>query len=165
MNSKHKIAPWSSMTWLMTGSVLGLCFFITCWLGPILLEEKVSFMEYGIFVILWLPLIITFLLSPRRYFISEQSIHIQRLIGDIKIPRENICTIEVFEQIEVSIRLLGSGGLFGWFGLFTLKDGVSAKTYVTRWEQVVRIEAAGKIYLLSPADPNEFCQKLKNNHA
>lgn len=46
--------------------------------------------------------------------------------------------------------------------IYCLKEGGTANVYVTRWEQVVRIEA-DKIYLLSPSNPDDFCQGLKTN--
>jgi hypothetical protein len=61
-----------------------------------------------------------------------------------------------------SIRLVGSGGLWGWYGLFWRRDVGSYRAYVTDRSRLVACETAdGRAVLVSPADPEAFVRALE----
>jgi hypothetical protein len=100
------------------------------------------------------------LFAPRGYLVSREGIVIRRAAGSFTIPAAEVEAVELAGRVRPGIRLWASGGLFGWFGLFTLKDGGTAKVYATRWDRMVRIKTSREIYLLSPAEPEAFVEAV-----
>ena len=54
------------------------------------------------------------------------------------------------------IRLAGSGGAFGWYGLFWRKGAGRSRAYVTDRAQLVVCDGPDGVVVLSPADPTGF---------
>ena len=54
------------------------------------------------------------------------------------------------------IRLLGSGGVFGWYGLFWRKGTGRYRAYVTDRSRLVTCEGPDGIVVISPLDPVAF---------
>jgi hypothetical protein len=105
----------------------------------------------------------TYIHSPRAYTITEESIEINRMVGNLIIRRDEIKSIQLVDKLEVWRRIWASGGLFGYFGLFSLKGGKKAKVYTTRWNQVLLIKTKKKVYAISPAEPEKFCEAVNSN--
>src|SRR5450759_2872986 len=74
----------------------------------------------GVFVgcLAALLLVATYAWSPRSYSISERSVSVKRLIGSVRIPLDRIreARIATPDDFRDCIRLLGNGGLFGYYG-------------------------------------------------
>jgi hypothetical protein len=137
-------------TFLLLG---GLTFWIVS-------AEETGALDIFILFLIWGPLVITWLFVPRGYLVSREGIVIRRAVGSFTIPAAEIEAVELADRMKPGIRLWASGGLFGWFGLFTLKDGGTAKVYATCWDRMVRIKASREIYLLSPAKPEAFVEAV-----
>ncbi|OPX92171.1 MAG: hypothetical protein A4E52_00112 [Pelotomaculum sp. PtaB.Bin013] len=106
--------------------------------------------------LIWL---IPFLFSPRGYLISSEGIVILFRIYKKTILKTQIRSIEIVEYTKPGIGLTWFTGLFGYAGLFVLKDGSTAKVYATSWDRMVRINTiSGDSYLLSPAEPEELLE-------
>lgn len=61
-----------------------------------------------------------------------------------------------------SVRLFGSGGLWGWYGLFWRRGVGSYHAYVTDRSRLVACETGdGRAVLVSPADPDGFVRALE----
>src|SRR5579872_7610146 len=61
-------------------------------------------------------ILMTFVWSPRGYTIAGQSILVHRLIGDARIPLDDVREIRVAgaDDLQGCIRLFGNGGMFGY---------------------------------------------------
>lgn len=106
--------------------------------------------------------LIPFLFSPRGYLISPEEIVILLRTYKKSIPKTQIRSIEIVEYIRPGVGLTWFTGLFGYAGLFALKDGSTAKVYATRWNRMVRVNIiSGELYLLSPAEPEIFLETAK----
>ena len=78
---------------------------------------------------------------------------------NIKIPFQDIQNIEACPNIGLNIRTLGVGGVFGHFGYYNGND----VWYVTNIHNKVKITMkSGKIYMISPENPEEFIKIVKN---
>ncbi|MFZ5897723.1 MAG: PH domain-containing protein [Bacillota bacterium] len=153
MPFRFRIAPPDGTTRVVTlGTFLllgGITFLIVS-------GKETEALDIFILFLVWGPLAITWLFAPRGYLVSREGIIIRRAVGSFTIPAAEVEAVELAGRVKPGIRLWASGGLFGWFGLFTLKDGGTAKVYATRWNRMVRIKASRGIYLLSPAKPEVF---------
>jgi Bacterial PH domain len=59
-----------------------------------------------------------------------------------------------------SLRMLGSGGMFGWWGRFANRDWGRFKAYATDRRRGVLLEWPGFKLFVSPEDPEAFCRAV-----
>lgn len=110
-------------------------------------------------LIMSLAFITSYMMIP-QLFIDQKAIIVKNNFVNIKIPFHDIKNIEVNPKIGLNIRTLGVGGLFGYFGYFNGND----IWYVTNVYHKVKVETKiGKIYMISPGNPEEFVTKIKSS--
>lgn len=156
------IATWDKTTIMVTFFSFALLVVISA----IFLRKRNTNPLIKIFAfIIWIPFIIAFCSSPRNYFISEQEISIHRVfgLGNITIPKAKIESITYLKRVRPISRVSASGGLFGYFGTFIVKDLGEAQLYVTRLNNVVLIKTPQKLYVVSPTNPGKFIKVVKYN--
>ena len=75
---------------------------------------------YIIYPLLYLPGLITFLYTPFRYVVNGNDITIIKPVGNTTIIKKGITHVKqiISDDLGLLIRKFGSGGLFGYFGLF-----------------------------------------------
>lgn len=110
--------------------------------------------------VVWLAVLSGYLWEPRYYLVTDQAIMIVRLIGKIVIPRTEIQSVEIVDQIPVAGRLFGSGGPNGYYGKFILINGDTVRLYCTRLDRVVVIKTQKGVFVVSPSNPEDFCRVL-----
>jgi hypothetical protein len=101
--------------------------------------------------------------SPRGYRIEGRMLLVHRLAGTVRIALAGIREARrtTPEDLRGCIKLMGSGGLFGYYGLFsTSKLGKSTWYMTNRTKSVVLISDA-KTVLLSPDDPESFLAAIQ----
>ena len=96
--------------------------------------------------------------SPRGYVVSEESIRVKRLIGPATLPLAGVREVRRAgsEDFRGSIRLFGSGGLFGYYGLFSTSRLGKSYWYVTDRSKAVVVVTAAKTAVFSPDDVEGF---------
>ena len=92
--------------------------------------------------------------SPRRYLLSERFVTVHRLIGKVSIPLDEIREIRKAgeDDFRGCLRLWGSGGLFGYYGLFRTSKLGKSTWYLTSRDNEVLVVTDAKRLLLSPDD-------------
>ncbi len=110
---------------------------------------------------LLLVIAVSYILSPQGYAVADGFLVIRRLVGSIRIPLSEIREVRAVERLDLhgSIRLWGSGGLFGYYGLYRTPGLGMCKWYVTDRSRPV-IVTAEKIFVLSPIDTAAFIAAL-----
>jgi Bacterial PH domain len=105
-----------------------------------------------------------FAYSPREYVVSNSSITVKRLVGDVFIPLEGMREARAItkDDLRGCIRLWGSGGLFGYYGLFRTRALGICSWYVTNRSQAVVMRTAAKTVLFSPDDKDGFLLALRD---
>lgn len=101
------------------------------------------------------------LFVPRGYSITGQDILIKRLLSNIIIDGAEIQAVEAVEKPDIGLRVWGSGGFFGYLGIFRLGNGY-ASLYCTRLKNILLIKTRKRNYLISPDDPREFLSKWQS---
>ena len=106
---------------------------------------------------------IAFAYSPRAYVVSDRAIEVERLIGNVQAPLEDVRESRRIntEDLRGGIRLWGSGGLFGYYGLFRTTRLGRCTWYVTNRKNVVVIIAQSKTTLYSPDDVDGFLEAIR----
>src|ERR1017187_9728542 len=105
-----------------------------------------------------LLLVATYAWSPRSYTISERSILVKRLIGRVRIPLDRIVEARIAtpDDFRDCIRLLGNGGLFGYYGQFRTAKLGECTWYVTNQSNAVVVVTRTATTVFSPDDADGF---------
>jgi hypothetical protein len=90
------------------------------------------------------------LLAPRAYVIEDGGLTVRRLLGAVRV--DGPLHVEPVEaKTLMGARLLGSGGLFGYQGLYRL-DGASYAAALTARDRAVLVRGREGGALVSPDD-------------
>jgi hypothetical protein len=102
-------------------------------------------------------LLLAYAFSPLGYEISESEICVRRPIGSVSIPLRDVQAVRRLTagDLSGSLRLWGSGGLFGYYGIFQTPGLGRGRWYMTNRGNTVALLGASTI-LLSPDDVNGF---------
>ena len=114
-------------------------------------------------VLALLLLVAAYAYSPTSYSISEGSIVVGRLIGNVRIPIDRIreARAATKDDFRGGIRLFGSGGLFGYYGLFLTSKLGRSTWYVTSRRHAVVVVTGAKTVVLSPGDVDGFLAAIR----
>jgi hypothetical protein len=115
------------------------------------------------FTIALLLILVSFAYSPRGYVLSDRAILVQRLAGHPRIALDDVrearrATPDDFRR---SIRLRGSGGLFGYYGLFRSAKLGKFTAYVTNRNNRVVVITGSKTAIFSPDDADGFLNAIR----
>ncbi len=103
--------------------------------------------------------------SPRGYEISGRELRVKRLFGDVVFPLDGSRFVRDAGQNDFHgcIRLWGSGGFFGYFGLFWSKALGRTRWYLTDRAKALVIGNQDRVILVSPEDREAFIAALKKS--
>jgi len=106
---------------------------------------------------------LSYVWSPRQFETDAANITIRKMWQPIVIPRDTIIESRLLEadDIKGSIRLMGSGGLFGYYGKF---NNSKLKTYnlqAGNRMNLVMIKTADKTYVLTPDNREDFLKDVQ----
>jgi len=116
-------------------------------------------------ILISIPLFIVFSVvyayTPKEVVLEDEQLVIKKVFGKVSISYSKIEEISYFKKLSwKTIRLFGSGGLFGWFGIFHVPGIGEVWIYARRTRDFVFIKADRK-YLISPENPQMFIAALK----
>lgn len=141
-----------------TITIVVLFFLILFPISSFFFEPPKPIISVISFLLMYGAIFIAYGFIPQRIAISSDQILIKNIFGSIVI---NIMEIESFGKIEklgLNIRTFGVGGLFGYFGRFNGGD----LWYVTNTHKKVKIILkSGKIYMISPENPDDFVNEIQ----
>ena len=98
------------------------------------------------------------LTMPRYLLLDDKSIVITHPIGQSVILKSDIIEVRAVERSELrgSIRLFGSGGFFGWFGIFRNSKLGVYRIYCGQLENLYLVKTLTKKYIISSSVPIEL---------
>jgi hypothetical protein len=102
--------------------------------------------------------------SPRSYVFADRSIVVRRLAGRVRIPLNDLREVRrgTPDDSRGCIRLWGSGGFFGYYGLFRSAKLGKFTAYVTNRNNRVVVIAGSKTALFSPDDVEGFLAAIRD---
>lgn len=112
----------------------------------------VTYIIFGI-VAIWV-----LLTMPRYLLLDDKSIVITHPIGQTVILKSDIIEVRAVERSELrsSIRLFGSGGFFGWFGIFRNSKFGTYRLYCGQLENLYLVKTLTRKYIISSSVPIEL---------
>ena len=91
------------------------------------------------------------LLAPRAYVIEDGGLTVQRMLGALRV--EGPLRVEAVEARQLQgPRLLGSGGLFGYQGMYRPPEGKRYASALTHRDRAVLVLGSDGGALVSPDD-------------
>ena len=114
-------------------------------------------------IFLFITYFVAWMLHPTSYEITNENLVIHRPVRAIKISLASIKNIERTEP-GYSMRLFGSGGLFGYYGLFSSNKLGRHHRYTGNNKNLVLISTEKKKYLLSIHDELFFDELIKQKN-
>jgi hypothetical protein len=108
--------------------------------------------------------ILGFAYSPRGYSISSRTITVKRLMGNVEVPLEQVHEARrlVKDDLRGCIRVFGSGGFFGYYGLFRTTKLGKCTWYMTNRKNAVVLVAGPQTTLYSPDDVDAFLEAVRS---
>jgi glucose uptake protein GlcU len=101
--------------------------------------------------------------TPRSIEINENEIILHKLMGKLVIALNMITNIEPYKPDKSEIRLLGSGGFWGFTGIFWNANIGKYRAFVGDFSQAFLIQTLDrKIYVLSCDNPAEIIEYVNN---
>lgn len=103
--------------------------------------------------------------SPTGYSIADGDIVVSRLIGNVHIPLYKIREARAAsaDDFRGGIRLFGSGGLFGYYGIFRTPKLGKSTWYVTNRSHTVVLVSDSGTTILSPDDVDGFLGTIRKS--
>jgi len=116
-----------------------------------------------VIIILYVAIVLVpFLWAPRGYILQKNLIIIKRIIGDERIIVSE--KSKIWKWKWWGIRLWGSGGLYGYFGIFFFREICKVKMYATNRNNLVLVKDANDTkYLVSPDNLDKFMDLLNRS--
>jgi hypothetical protein len=155
------IAPWNA-----TAKILAYFGGTALVSGSVFLFDAISFalqhFEWGL-VGIWAIMPLAYIFAPLGCVAGTEQLLIKRAIGPIRIPYEEILSVEVKEKVEfLPIKVWAVSGIFAFYGTFIVKGEGRVKAYITNVAvPLVRIQTTRRIFYLSLAEPDDFVKTVK----
>jgi hypothetical protein len=101
-------------------------------------------------------------LAPRGFSVEAGRVRVERHLLPVEIPLREVRAAEVLPEgaLRASVRLWGSGGLFGYYGRFWSKRLGRYRLYATRASGLVRLATARDTWVFSPEPPARFVEEV-----
>jgi hypothetical protein len=150
-------APWDNL-------VKGVTLFVILFLVSLIVMFSMIIDHFlvllGIALLYGGVIVVPYFWAPQGYQVIEGKIIVKRLIGDVYIFIDRLPL--QWKWTWWGIRLIGSGGLYGYFGFFTFRGIGRVRMYATnRHNLILIVDEKGKKILLSPKDPERFINLLQ----
>ncbi|WP_143306716.1 PH domain-containing protein [Chitinophaga vietnamensis] len=100
--------------------------------------------------------------SPKYYLLTDDAIIMKGRLHSINIPLADVLRLRSIDEEELgkSIRLFGSGGLFGYLGSYQSSEIGRYKRWCTNMQSLVLIESQDAKWVISPSDPGDFVRSV-----
>ena len=124
----------------------------------------IAWFVHVIFIVPLFPLLVFlgYAYSPRAYIVSRDQLVIKRLIGNLRLPLTGIRAVRRGTTADFTgmVRLWGSGGFFGYYGLFRTSKLGKSYWYATRRDRTAIVTAGNRTLVLSPDDLDGFLSAM-----
>ena len=99
--------------------------------------------------------------APRAYSIDATAVRIERRGAPIVVPLASVREVRELEPGSRMRRVLGSGGLFGYFGTFRSPELGDVRMYATRSAERVLLRTEGGTFVLTPSPADRFLAEVR----
>ena len=156
--------PWSLGVTVITTIIIIILIASTYFIWTDDFPSSMLWFKYTLIVVFIVTIIGGLGYMPIRLTIENDKIILYRLFGAINIPIKDIIEIKAIPKSETafSIRIFGSGGLFGYLGRFKNPKLGSYTMYATNMNKLIFIRTSRKKYVFSCKNKDEFIESVKH---
>lgn len=163
MNSTTRFtAPWCLAVKIITGLTLALLTGMSL-SGALFMPDSAPLPAR--LLVTWIPLAILLGTLPfliRGYSLTPNALLIERLGWQNRFALADVTSAAINpEALRGSLRLFGSGGLFGFFGWFCNKRIGVYRAYGTDPKRAVIIKLKHRTIVVTPDNPQRFVEELE----
>lgn len=107
---------------------------------------------------------VTRAMAPRGYALNDVELLIDRKMKPIRLPLSGIQGVSALEDglLRRSLRLMGTSGFYGYYGLFWNRETGRYRAYVTRTRDLLAVRTEKGLFVLSPDDTKDFSASLNS---
>lgn len=122
-------------------------------------------LKYMLIIILAVTIIGGLCYMPIRLTIKEDTVTLHKLSGSINVPIKDIIELKTIpgSEIRSSIRIFGSGGMFGFLGKFRNPRLGRYTMYATNLNELILIRTSSKKYIFSCSHHKEFVELIQKS--
>lgn len=155
MESKVKLSTYSLIITFIVVGIIIACVAVSLWNG----EEK-GFIGL---LILFVMLICGGLYGPVAISVDDNNVTIKSLFWNKRLCISQIASIELFQPTMGSIRIFGSGGFMGYWGIFREGDIGRYAAYYGKASDcfLIRMKNGDK-YVLGCENPEEMTNYINS---
>lgn len=158
----------AGLLFLLPPAAVGVVWYKTLYSPPGCKQPPPFFSDFLAFVVLLLlaAMVVTAwltrALAPKGYELDDIELKIDRDMRPITVPLRDITEVFKLEDglLRRSLRLMGTSGFYGYYGLFWHRKLGKYRAYATRLDGLVGVRTEKTLYALSPGDPEEFIASL-----
>jgi len=163
MNDEMRFpAPWSLSVKIITGVTLGLLSAATFLAWRLLPANTPPFARLLAMAAPPAILLFTLPFAVRGYVLRNDELRIERLGWFHRVPLSAVLSVTADpDAVRGSIRICGSGGLFGFFGWFRNRKLGVYRAHGTDPALAVVVKLPHRNLVVTPADPNRFVLELQ----
>jgi hypothetical protein len=160
---------WSEKNRWSTGVILitfiSLLFIIGGVVFILLSHAPSVVLQWGIAGVIIVPVLWVATWTPISLSLRGDQLVMKQLIGGITIPVDTIENIQPIDStwLKGSIRLFGSGGLFGFLGRFRNSTLGRYTMYVTAQKNLLLIQTPDKTYVFNARQSAELIALVKKS--
>lgn len=147
-------------TIIITSIVIAILGSITIFV----LSDDIDFCVKALVTILNISILfLSWAYHPQYFFLENKHVGIKRFFKSIEIPVGKIIETRQIgkDELSGSIRLFGSGGLFGYFGRFSNKKLGTYFLYAGNLKNLLLIKTDNKVYVISPENPQVMIEGIE----
>jgi hypothetical protein len=110
-------------------------------------------------------LLVSFLLYPTSYFADENFLKVNSVLFSRSICKTDITEVvqPTNEKMKNTVRIVGSGGFFGYFGLFYNATYKWMIWFATQRKNYVLVKTTKRKFIFTPDQPEEFVKALQRS--
>jgi hypothetical protein len=156
---------WSSGVWAITIVTLVIVVGATVHIAIQQIPTTFLWLKYLLMVVFFVTIIAGIWYAPIRLEANDEEIAVRRLFSVVKIPLSEVTHIRQISKttIDGSIRVFGSGGLFGYLGRFKNDKIGTYNMYATELNSLIMVSTTNnKKYVISCTKPKEFIEYVSS---
>jgi hypothetical protein len=159
---RHFKAPWALSVKIVTPAVCGILVAASL-IGATALPDHVSSLLRCVAIAV--PLLVlagTLPFLVRGYVLQDRTLFIERPGWSTRADLTALRSVAADPNaMRGSLRLVASGGLFGFFGLFRNRSLGLYRAYATDPRRAVVLKLSGRTVVVTPDDPDAFVAEVQ----
>lgn len=154
---------WSKQVWVISLIVLTLILITELGLIYSIIDKGFNYIGMISAIVILTAILYVISIAPLSLSLNENDITINKIIGKKVIKIKDISEVFPYSVKGYNIRIFGSGGFFGYTGIFKEKHLGKYNSYVGDYSQsfILKLKS-GRLYMISSEDRELVIQFIES---